>query len=223
MTILADEKQENADWIKMKRPAPIETYDDSIHEYRRDGIVFPGVTQVMNLLTEGLYDFANESGKIRGSDVHAIIAAWENTPLGSEVKVPEKYALYLEAWIAFKKYHRLGIPFKTEMKLFSNRRYAGRLDLLYLDCEKYGNVLLDIKTYDAEELLAGIQTAAYLNLIRENRPGDLDWLKVKRFMVILKPNGKYRLKRLFNYDRDIAYFLNCVAVTNIKKLIGGKS
>jgi hypothetical protein len=198
-------------------------YDDASHEYRRGAKILPGVTQVMGLLTEGKYKYATPAGQQRGTDVHELIARWENAKLGEEIEVPGAYVPYMNNWLEFKKYNRLGIPFGTELKLASRFRYAGRLDLLYRDTDKYGDVLLDIKTYKAEERLAGIQTAAYLNLVRENRPGDLDWHKVKRMMVIIPAKGKYTLVPLRNFERDFAYFLNCLSVTHLQKIIGGES
>jgi len=184
------------------------TFDAEKHEYRRDGIVFPSVTQVIesvagsrfaNITAEDL-EFACQ----RGTVVHTIT---ELHDLGTLDKHSIDPALrgYYAAYIAFledcsPKWDKI-----EHRACDETLGYAGTIDRIG---EMNGRgVILDIKT-GVKSCWTGVQLAAYANIIKDK--------KSKRFGLHLGGDGKYQLEQ-YGYPMDWNVFLSALNIYKFKK------
>ena len=187
---------------------PVVTCDDQ-HVYRADGVMVPGVTQVLSIFA----DYARvprhvlEAKRILGRAVHKAIELYEADSLDPD-SVDEAVMPYLEGWIRFSSDRPLRI-LATECVVYSKKhRYAGRLDLVvaFLDNPDLW-CLLDAKcVYDMVPETA-LQTAAYGQAYQET----FDRTIRRRGGLQLKPDGSYRY---FPYEdrTDLNIFLNALAI-----------
>lgn len=173
-------------------------FDPEKHQYRYGGVVVPSVTQVLSILQ----DFSQiDPGTLEwkanlGTQVHAATELDDSDNLG---EYDQQIGGYIEAWRRFKR--ETGFrPVHIEQKVFHKKHmYAGTLDRIGVMGSK--NVLVDIKTTSVINLATvGPQTAAYAEA----------WgFHGMRFVVQLKPDGKYKLEPCKN-KMDFQVFLNCL-------------
>ena len=186
-------------------------FDPVEHRYTRNGVIVPGVTDVLKGC--GLIDdrWFTDEGKWRGSRVHLACAFDDENDI-EESEFTEKELGYLEAWRLFKR----------EMKF---------LDGAVVDL-KTGQILPWVKYQ-----LAAYSEFRPTGTSRENieRPmlyecngisfaGTPDRLippfpALRRIAVRLKPNGKYVPKEFPIHERrgDLNIFLAALAINNAKE------
>lgn len=144
--------------------------------YEIDGIWYPRVTSIVSIKAKpALYryyagmpsfkaaDTAKERSAAEGTLVHETIEAIVrgNTPDINPLVQPS-----VEAFLEFRRHHDIE-PLKIEERIVSRlHRYAGTIDLLARVDGVIG--VLDIKTGKSIYRDYGIQTAAYINAIRED-------------------------------------------------------
>ncbi len=186
-------------------------FDPVEHRYMRNGVIVPGVTEILQSV--GIIDttWFTEESAWRGSVIHKCC---ELDDLGDldEASVVEEAKGYLEAWRLFKR----------EMKF---------LDGAVVDL-KTGQILPWVKYQ-----LAAYSEFRPTGTSRENieRPmlyecngisfaGTPDRLippfpALRRIAVRLKPNGKYGIKEFPIHERrgDLNIFLAALAINNAKE------
>lgn len=202
------------------------TFDEETHTYRLDGRVIPSVTQILK--SAGVIDdsFYNEEGRVRGTAVHLATQYLDEGDLEWESLDPEIIP-YVKAYQKFKEESGF-IPELIEKKVFkradSSRAsvidYAGTLDRAgkfspdfmpqsRQDFFSSDYCLIDLKTGAAPQW-AGAQLAGYaITLLPQ---------MVRRFVLLLKKNGKYKLQEFKNPD-DYSVFYGACHVVQGKELI----
>lgn len=149
--------------------------------YEIDGLWYPRVTSIISIKAKpALYKFyaeqssfasaeaiknkSAEEGSLLHETVEAILAGQDLLGQGKEISEIVRPAVV--AFLDFKKQNEI-IAHKIEEKIISKKhRYAGTLDCL---AEVNGELgVLDIKTSQAIYRDYGIQTAAYVEALRES-------------------------------------------------------
>lgn len=179
-------------------------FDDVAHRYTLRGaaigeptVVVPGVTSVIDPLT-GIHRLPPdilERARERGNAVHLLTEAWDTASIDrlmvAGVADDEGYTEYLDAWRTFVR--DTGAHFTAiEQRVYhAGLQYAGTLDRvgsLGSDTQLH---LFDVKSGDNEKEY-GLQTAAYKEAWNEDLLDDSLAIH-RRYVVQLKPNGKYAL------------------------------
>ena len=187
------------------------TLDLDTHTYRADGIVVPGVTNVMEDV--GIIDYSavpwdiRENALRRGTAVHLACQFDDENdlrPCGKEL------AGYVAAWRKFRAVTGF-TPTLIEHKGFQEQyRYAGTLDRVghFKNGEEW---VLDIKTTEAP-WWTRIQVAAYAAFFAN--PATY-----RRMGVALQADGDYKTHSYprKNWRRDFNVFLNALAIHNEKQ------
>jgi hypothetical protein len=155
--------------------------------YDIGGIWYPRVTSIINIKAKpALYryyagmpsfkaaDVAKERSAVEGSLVHSTI---ETILSGKSVEIPESIRPSVEAFLEFRRHHDV-TPLKVEEQIVSREHgYAGTIDIL---AEVDGVVgVLDIKTGKSIYRDYGLQTAAYIQALREDKdipPPQTSWI-----------------------------------------------
>ncbi len=187
---------------------PSELTRDAGHVYRLDGRVVPGVTQVLNLVSEldGIPRAVLAAAAEFGQHVHQATDLFDRGTLDIETLDP-KLAPYLAAWQKFLADSRVVIVSSESFVHHPALGYAGQRDRRVLFPESKLPHTLDIKTSALMPRTVGPQTAAYrecdLHRGLESSP--------VRYCVHLKADATYRLHRLT--DRaDFSIFVSCLNI-----------
>ena len=181
-------------------------FDPVKHEFRRDGILFPSVTQILRAAGKCNFDFVEQDVLIhaqnRGQSVHWMCQLEDQGALNPR-KVPRSLRGYRKAWKAFKA--NCGFipdPEWTERKFASGYWYAGIIDRAGI----LGNTfaVVDLKTGSITDA-ARLQLTAY-TLAIEPRPALASW--IRRVAVRLNRNGTYNIREWDwrSYHQDLAEF-----------------
>ena len=194
------------------------TFDPEKHEYRRNGLIVPSVTQILEQV--GISDFSGipteilEYAKIRGTMVHKATALDDEGYLDEE-SIDPVIMPYVEAWRKFKEEFSF-VPIMIERMIYHPVfGYCGTLDRtgnIEEDFEK--EVILDIKSGVVHIGAVGPQTAAYEEALRNELGGK----KRCRYAVKLMDDGNFKLIQCAN-TLDFEVFKNaasCVNWTNQK-------
>ena len=214
--------------------------------YEIDGIWYPRVTSIASIKAKpALYKFyadlgnfsAAESIKNKSADEGTLIHETIEAILGGKtVAIPHPIKPAIDAFIEFKNNNEI-IPMKVEERVVSkNHWYAGTVDVIGKLNGRLG--VLDIKTSYSIYRDYGIQTAAYVEAIKENNifPETRWILRIDQAKECLKCGAKMRekggnikvrgglndcshswaplkgeieLKELNDYETDIKAFLAC--------------
>lgn len=187
---------------------------DSSHVYRLDGKVVPGVTQVLNLISEleGIPRAVLAAAAEFGNHVHQATDLFDRCALDRSALDP-KLVPYVNAWERFLDDSRCVILSSEAFVFHPVLRYAGQRDRRVLFPDSVGPHVLDIKTSEVVPRTVGPQTAAY----RECDLSQGAQVAQRRYCVHLKGDGTYRLHRLEN-KADFSIFLSCL---NIWKFLHG--
>lgn len=183
---------------------------DKTHTYHVDGVVWPGVTQV--LASAGLVNgqWFTEESRRRGQYVHLMTKLHDLGTLNEDA-VSDDMRPYLDAWKRFREESKCEILAVEERVANETYRYAGTLDRRIILAGHHGAGILDLKTGSPESWHA-IQTAAYAF----TRP---DYYR--RFALYLGL-GVYKLvEHLNRTDRDI--FIAALNIHNWKERHGNSS
>lgn len=148
--------------------------------YIVDGLWYPRVTRIVSIKSKpSLYRFYSEMGGMAKSKAVSEKAAEEGTLiheaveallLGQSPEIPEAIAPAVAAFVEFEAAHRIQVsPDYVERRIHHpEHRYAGTIDALaYID-GKFG--ILDIKTSQAIYRDYNLQTAAYMEALRQTFP-----------------------------------------------------
>jgi len=187
--------------------------DEVGRKHTYNGVPVPSVTQIIEILK----DFSKinpEDLRIAqeyGTIGHNYLYLYDKGTLRMETVDP-KMLPAIENWKEMKAARGWTIPILSEKRYYSKRyRYTGRLDGLYKSEDLY--TLLDFKFGDDE--YTDLQTAANLNLVRENYA----MIKAERLMVHFDINGKIRSESfpMSDFKADFNDFLCCARVFQLKK------
>lgn len=158
-------------------------YNDTLHEYRINNAVVPGVTTILK--SAGLYNdsFFTEESRNRGKYVHKACLYYLQNDL-DENTIPDEYRGYIEAFKRFMTEADCKVyPGLCEVPWFSEVwRFGGTIDMPCVINDKES--IIDIKS-GAESPTTGIQLAAYGILY--------DVPSANRYGLYLKADGKYKL------------------------------
>jgi len=213
--------------------------------YEIDGLWYPRVTSICSIkakpalnryyasmpnfmAAEAIKERSAEEGQLVHSIVEAIL---KNEP----ITIPSSIRPSIDAFLAFKKEHDI-TPLKIESRIVSKRHhYAGTIDVL---AEVDGVIgVLDIKTSKSIYRDYGMQTAAYVEALKEdaNLPPLTSWiLRLDQYQtcglcgatlrqkggntkvnkekypcdhVWSSPQGEFQFKELQDFDANIKGFL----------------
>lgn len=191
------------------------TFDAEKHEYRKDGIIVPSVTQV--IASAGLCDFSCVAEDVRdhsirrGQSVHWLLQLEDEGALNYRT-VPKGLRGYRKAYRAWKKHSGFNVLW-IERQFVSNFGFAGTLDRAgtFPSTTMYGSgtsAIVDFKTGDIADWTR-YQLAAY-SLEVDARPAIAR--TVRRIGLSLKADGTYKVKEfpLCTWDGDISKFMEAL-------------
>lgn len=185
------------------------TFDEQSHIYRINGVEIPSVTQILK--NAGIIDstFYTEESRLRGTAVHLATQYLDEGNLDWS-SLDETLIPYVQAYKKFKDESGFS-PDLIEERIYRKAThdrpicldYAGTLDragtFVILDHDSdYG--IVDIKTGSVPEW-AGIQLAAYALGLLPKTP--------RRFALLLKKNGKYKLQEFKDSSDYTAFYGAC--------------
>ena len=203
--------------------SPNLNFDPENHEYRIEGAIVPSVTQVLGIL----YDFSREKmsidkieeAKSKGTYIHKCcelddLGELNYNSLEKEIKP------YVQAWGKFLEDFKLDRykPEAIERPEYSQKyMYAGTVDRIWKGFPGLfeDGLLVDIKTGN-EYPTYPLQMMAYHQLVYENYG-----IKPDLITVYLKPDGKYKPKKVKFDKYDFNIFRCSLTVYNWKKNNGG--
>lgn len=214
--------------------------------YEIDGIWYPRVTSIISIKAKpALYKFyadqssfsAAESIKSKSADEGTLIhETIEAILAGNAVAIPHSIQPAINAFMEFKKKNEI-VPMKIEERVISKKNwYAGTVDVIGKLNNRLG--VLDVKTSYSIYRDYGLQTAAYVEAIKENGifPTNRWVLRIDQAKQCLKCGAKMRekggnvkirggtsncqhsfgeltgeieLKELDDFEKDLKAFLAC--------------
>lgn len=172
--------------------------------YEIDGIWYPRVTAIVSIKAKpALYKFYGDQESFNSGEAIKEKSAEEGTLIhetieailmGKSAAIPYSIRPVIEAFLEFKKNNEI-IPFKIEERVVSKKHwYAGTVDVIG---KLNGNLgILDIKTSNSIYRDYGLQTAAYIEAIKENNifPKTRWVLRVDQARICLNCGAKLREK-----------------------------
>lgn len=214
--------------------------------YEIDGLWYPRVTSIVSIKSKpALYKFYADQGNFSAAESIKSKSADEGTLIhetieailtGKTVAVPHSIQPAINAFMEFKKKNEI-VPLKIEERVVSkNKWYAGTVDVIGKLNGRLG--ILDIKTSYSIYRDYGLQTAAYVEAVRENNifPTTRWVLRIDQAKECSKCSAKMRekggnikvrggrpvcqhswgelkgeieLKEIDNFDSDLKAFLAC--------------
>ena len=200
---------------------PVITCDDN-HIYRADGVIVPGVTEVLSIFA----DYARvpravlENKRMIGRAVHHAIALYETDSLDPD-SIDDSWVGFFEGWIKLKADVPGKVVASEQIVYHPKYRYAGRLDINYA-LEAGGLWQWDVKCVDKMSPATALQTSGYSEAWNEMHPYDRQI--TKRAGVQLCPDGSYVFHPYTapTYRNDFNIFLNALAIRNWINNHGGK-
>jgi hypothetical protein len=142
------------------------TFNDSIHEYKIDGVKIPSVTQLIPKQDFSFVDSGTlEQARLEGIKLHSLAKMFfEMTKLNDEYEFPRTdfffdiELFWLENKSKFGAIESIETPMVHESKL-----YAGTPDLV---CK---NAIVDFKRTISDEKIHALQCAGYESLVEEKK------------------------------------------------------
>jgi hypothetical protein len=156
------------------------TFNRERHEYTVDGRIIPSVSEIMRPLTDSYYSKASlkaiEKAKKRGTAVHEAIDDYLLFGVTNK-----RYEPYIKAYEAFQA--RWPMKLVGNELMLTNGKYAGTVDLLFVDAFGFFH-LVDMKvTYKINADLLAVQLEAYKRLCEHNglpvKECHVLWFKTK--------------------------------------------
>lgn len=189
-------------------------FDEAKHLYTDNGLDVPSVTKVLQ--DAGMIDFSNvpahilEASSKFGTAVHKACELFDNDDL-DESSLDVHIKPYLDAWFKFKKDTCFMVEAVEEIIYSKKFRFAGKLDRRGI-LEK--RAVVDLKTGSTLLPSTAIQTGAYEGGYNEDKKRD-EQIK-RRFSVLLKPDGNYKIQEYKN-KTDFSVFLSALTIYNWKR------
>ena len=157
------------------------------HKYTVDGVELPAVSEITRFISREVYgeisQWTLENAASRGTKVHKATEAIDKY---GECECDEELAPYIEAYVKFRKEHKVEWE-KIEWMADCNERFAGTLD-------RFGTVdgvqtIVDIKTSSSlQKALYSAQLNLYYMIAQANG------LKPEKLAILhLKKDSTYRL------------------------------
>ena len=196
-------------------------FNEDKHEYSVDGVKVPSVSEILAPLNADRYGEINQavlrSAAERGKAVHEICEAIDYDLFTSEMEdeMPPELEGYVGAYFQFLFDHEVYWEM-VEQIVACYRGVEGEQPLYCGTIDRFGIVdgkaaVVDIKTYASmtteAQMTASCQTALYCSAILNGKPGsgivhnNTEWYgSMKRYILHLKRDGKYRLIDLANFD-----------------------
>lgn len=179
-------------------------FKEDTHQYFRNGLEVPSVTQIISASNQGALDNIPTSildnASERGTAVHQAIEFYNKYKFEN---ISEEYKPYLEA---YKSWHELissyQVEIKSELKVYHKiLNYAGTIDILTKNTEGK-HCLIDIKTTNELNMkYVALQLSAYKDALASQG------ITVKAMFVLwLKKDGTYEYievpdkKNIFMYS-----------------------
>lgn len=192
-------------------------FDEDKHEYTVGGVKVPSVSDILAPLNADRYGEINQavlrSAAERGKAVHELCEAIDYE-LDPEEVMPELQG-YVDAYYQFLFDHDVYWEM-VEQIVGYYRGVDGEPPLYCGTIDRFGIVdgkaaVVDIKTYASmtteAQMTASCQTALYCSAILNGKPesgivhNNREWDgSMKRYILHLKRDGKYRLIDLANFD-----------------------
>lgn len=193
-------------------------FNPARHEYTKDGIIVPSVTQILR--ESGIMDmrWATPENLLRGTYAHRATELYDLEIL-DESTVDPVIRPYLDGWVKFR--NKTGVVIeKCEELVFSSRYfYAGHQDKRAFLFEK--RTVIDITTGEEFQRAKAVQLAAYQNAYNEHQ-SVADKIK-ERMVVQLKSNGDFYLPPPDFYSKnDFNVFLAGMVIVNWRSKNGRK-
>lgn len=186
--------------------ARIINLDSESHTYTVDGEIVPSVSEVTRFISREIYgeisQYTLENAAARGTKVHKATEALDKY---GDAEVDEDLAPYLEAYVAFRREHKVTWE-KIEYACHSEKlNLCGTADRIGIVDGK--NTLLDIKTSSSlQKVLYGAQLNLYRLILLDNG------IEVERLIIAhLKKDGSYKLVEM-PIDETVARA--CLALHN---------
>lgn len=186
-------------------------FDEAPHRYTFNGAPVPSVTQILRPITEHEYAGVDREVMARaaalGRAVHKLIELDIAATL-DEDSITDALQPYLVQWRQFRDQSGFHAHFSEQRMHSSKYGYAGTMDLFGALNRKFA--LIDLKRTVSVPRSAGPQTAAYLQMVRENSfdlPTNID-----RFVLHLTPE-RWRLVPLTD-PNDLRVFLAALTLHN---------
>lgn len=186
-------------------------FDQAQHQYTLDGRRLPSVTEVLAPITAHEYRGVDretmDRAALLGKAVHKLIELDIVRTLDEDA-LDDALRPYLAQWRQFRDQSGFHAHFSEERMYSSKYGYAGTMDLFGTLNRKF--TLIDLKRTASVPRTAGPQTAAYVQMIRENSfdlPANID-----RFALHLTPE-RWRLVP-FNDPNDLRVFLAALTLHN---------
>ena len=172
--------------------------------YEIDGVWYPRVTSIVSIKAKpALYKFYADQGSFSMAESIKSKSADEGTLIhetieailgGKSVAIPSSIKPAVDAFVEFKKKNEI-VPMKVEERVVSkNHWYAGTVDVIGKLNGRLG--ILDIKTSYSIYRDYGLQTAAYVEAVRENNifPTTRWVLRIDQAKTCQKCGAKLREK-----------------------------
>jgi hypothetical protein len=192
------------------------------HDYLGD-MIRRGGTDAAAAWLEKIPDYERDKAANLGNRIHSIA---EQLVRAGDVPVSEEEAPFVKAYLDWRNTANPQ-KLRPEQMVFSDKGYAGTLDLL---CELDGKVtLVDLKTGSGVYREVRLQLAAYGFADFIGRPGDPKRYalpKIERYAVLhLRPEQYatgYRLHEFEITDADYDAFLACLRLKAWRAGLNGK-
>lgn len=187
---------------------PIFTYDTEKHEYTRDGVVIPSLTEILQSV--GIVDAAwfNDYARDRGTFVHQATALWDKGTLDEDNLDPQLF-MYLAAWRLFKVESGIFMEhMDIENPYFHDMLSYGCTPDRVADGFNNRQVIIEIKTNKLPWWCA-IQTAGQELAVTQGVGPHAP--RLRRIGVELHADGTYKMQEYTDRnDREV--FLGALAV-----------
>ena len=190
-------------------------FNEDKHEYSVNGVKVPSVSEILAPLNADRYGEINQavlrSAAERGKAVHELCEAIDYGIDTDEDEMPEIQG-YVDAYYQFLFDHDVEWSM-VEQIVACYRGIEGEPPIYAGTIDRFGIVdgkaaVVDIKTYASmtteAQMTASCQTALYRDALLNGKPGDSFHESqddsIKRYILHLKKDCKYRLIDLDNFD-----------------------
>jgi hypothetical protein len=175
---------------------------DTNHEYTVDGEKLPSVSHILRFMSREIYEDLNQytldRAASRGTDVHAYC---ETLDKYGDADCRDEYVPYVQAYIKFRREHRVEWADIEARYYHIEKRYAGTIDRRGIVDGK--TALLDIKTLSSiHKPIVKAQLNGYASMLVSNGLPEVE----KLYCLQLMKDGKYRL---YETAKDMTEFNAC--------------
>lgn len=190
-------------------------FDEVAHAYSLNGKTLPSVTQLLKLVTAGMFDNIPEDvlehKRQIGVAVHKACELLDQDDLDEESLSPVLVG-YVDAYKRFKTETNFEVILNERKIIHKSLNYAGTLDRMGILNKK--KVIVDLKTSAVLSDWVGLQLAGYGMALTSHTNEQY-----KRCALQLKPDGTYRFKE-YSDSLDLPTFQSIVTVYNWQKKCG---